>query len=61
MKKEHIHKYRHYCLRYEKMIAAGKTEREMAEHYGFSSKAVMKQLLKREWKKLQNSRCSGVP
>ena len=35
------------------MIAAGKTQREIAEHYGFSSKTVVKQLLNRERKKLQ--------
>lgn len=35
------------------MIASGKTQREIAEHYGFSSKTVVKQLLKRERKKLQ--------
>ena len=35
------------------MIAAGKTQREIAEHYGFSGKTVVKQLLNRERKKLQ--------
>lgn len=35
------------------MIASGKTQREIAEHYGFSSKTVVKQLLNRERKKLQ--------
>ena len=35
------------------MIAAGKTQREIAEHYGFSSKTVVKQLLNRDRKKLQ--------
>ena len=35
------------------MIAAGKTQREIAEHYGFSSKTVVKQLLNREGKKIQ--------
>ena len=35
------------------MIAAGKTQREIAEHYGFSSKTVVKQLLNRERKKIQ--------
>ena len=34
------------------MIAAGKTQREIAEHYGFSSKTVVKQLLNRERKKI---------
>ena len=37
----------------QEMIAAGKTQREIAEHYGFSSKTVVKQLLNRERKKLQ--------
>ena len=35
------------------MIAAGKTQREIAEHYGFSSKTVVKQLLNRERKRSQ--------
>lgn len=37
----------------QEMIAAGKTQRDIAEHYGFSSKTVVKQLLHRERKKLQ--------
>ena len=35
------------------LIAAGKTQREIAEHYGFSSKTVIKQLLNRERKRAQ--------
>ena len=35
------------------LIAAGKTQREIAEYYGFSSKTVIKQLLNRERKRAQ--------
>ena len=36
------------------MVAAGKTQREIAEHYGFKDKRVVKRLLERERKnKLQ--------
>ena len=34
-----------------KMIEAGKTQREIAEHYGFKDKAVVKEALKRERRK----------
>lgn len=34
-----------------KMIEAGKTQREIAEHYGLKSKQVVKKLLERERKK----------
>ena len=33
------------------MVAAGKTQREIAEHFGFSSKEVVRELLKRERRK----------
>ena len=33
------------------MVEAGKTQREIAEHYGFSDKSVVKKLLERERKK----------
>lgn len=33
------------------MVGAGKTQREIAEHFGFSSKEVVRELLKRERKK----------
>ena len=32
----------------EAMIAAGKTQREVAEHFGFKDKSVVKNLLKRQ-------------
>jgi len=35
----------------QEMVANGKTQREIAEHYGFKSKEVVKELLKRERKK----------
>ena len=34
------------------MVAAGKTQREIAEYYGFKNKEVVKSLLKRERKKV---------
>ena len=43
----------------QEMIAAGKTQREIAEHYGFSSKTVVKQLLNRERKK-QQKEAAGI-
>ena len=33
------------------MVAAGKTQREIAEYFGFSSKEVVRELLKRERRK----------
>lgn len=33
------------------MVATGKTQREIAEHFGFSSKEVVRELLKRERRK----------
>ena len=33
------------------MVEAGKTQREIAEHYGFKSKEVVRELLKRERRK----------
>ena len=33
------------------MVAAGKTQREIAEHFGLSSKEVVRELLKRERRK----------
>lgn len=33
------------------MVGAGKTQREIAEHFGFSSKEVVRELLKRERRK----------
>ena len=33
------------------MVGGGKTQREIAEHFGFSSKEVVRELLKRERKK----------
>ena len=33
------------------MVEAGKTQREIAEHYGFSDKSVVKRLLERERRK----------
>lgn len=39
------------------MVEKGKTQREIAEYYGFKDKTIVKELLKRERKK----RVQGVP
>lgn len=41
----------------KKMIEEGKTQREIAEYYGFKDKTVVKELLKRERRK----KLQGVP
>lgn len=43
------------------MAAAGKTQREIAEHFGFSDKFAVKRLLKRERDKDANLRAGIVP
>ena len=43
------------------MIAAGKTQREIAEHYGLSSKKVVKNLLERERKKTRKMEAGIMP
>ena len=43
------------------MAAAGKTQREIAEHFGFSDKLVVKRLLKRERDKDAKLRAGIVP
>lgn len=43
------------------MAAAGKTQREIAEHFGFSDKFVVKGLLKRERDKEAKLRAGIVP
>ena len=43
------------------MVAAGKTQREIAEHFGFSDKVVVKRLLKRERDKDAKLRADIVP
>ena len=43
------------------MVAAGKTQREIAEHFGFSDKYVVKRLLKRERDKDAKLRAGIVP
>lgn len=41
------------------MVAAGKTQREIAEHFGFADKYVVQQLLTRERRKVEK-RKAGV-
>ena len=43
------------------MLAAGKTQREVAEHYGFQDKQVVKSLLKRERRKERKSEAGILP
>ena len=41
------------------MLAEGKTQREVAEHYGFKDKYVVKQLLTRERRKERKLEAGG--
>ena len=41
-----------------KMVEQGKTQREIAEHYGLKDKMVVKRLLERERRKERNQRTS---
>ena len=43
----------------KKMIGAGKSQREVAEHFGFRDKSVVKELLKRERRK-ERKAASGI-
>ena len=45
----------------EAMIAEGKTQREVAEHFGFKDKYVVKRLLKRQREKQRNLEAGIVP
>lgn len=45
----------------EAMITAGKTQREVAEQFGFKDKSVVKSLLKRERKKRRKLAMGIVP
>lgn len=43
------------------MLAEGKTQREVAEHYGFPDKQVVKELLKRERRKARKLEAGIIP
>lgn len=43
------------------MLAEGKTQREVAEHYGFKDKCVVKQLLTRERRKERRLEAGMIP
>ena len=43
------------------MVAAGKTQREIAEYFGFSSKEVVRELLKRERRKEAKIVAGNIP
>lgn len=43
------------------MLAEGKTQREIAEHYGFRDKQVVKELLKRERRKERKLEAGILP
>ena len=45
----------------EAMIAEGKTQREVAEHFGFKDKYVVKKLLERQREKQQKLEAGIVP
>lgn len=43
------------------MVAEGKTQREIAEHYGFQDKQVVKRLLEREQRKERKLKAGILP
>jgi hypothetical protein len=43
----------------QSMVSSGMTQREIAEHYGFKDKYVVKEFLKRE-RRLENKVVSGI-
>ena len=43
------------------MLAEGKTQREVAEYYGFPDKQVVKRLLEREWRKERKLEAGILP
>ena len=43
------------------MLAEGKTQREVAEYYGFQDKQVVKRLLEREWRKERRLEAGSLP
>ena len=43
------------------MVAEGKTQREIAEHYGFQDKQVVKRLLERERRKERKLKAGILP
>ena len=43
------------------MLAEGKTQREVAEHFGFQDKQVVKRLLERERRKERNLKNGSLP
>ena len=43
------------------MVAEGKTQREVAEYYGFQDKQVVKRLLERERRKERKWEAGGLP
>ncbi len=45
----------------EEMIAAGKSQREVAEHFGFKDKYVVKEVLKRQRRKQRKIEAGIVP
>lgn len=57
-------KYTHVQLllpEIEAMLSAGKTQREVAEHFGFKDKYVVKRLLKRQREKQRKLAAGLVP
>ena len=61
MSKRKYEKVQPLLLEIKAMAAAGKTQREIAEHFGLSDKFVVKKLLKRERDKEAKLRAGIVP
>ena len=61
MKKRHYTHIQELLPQIKAMLAEGKTQREVAEHYGFKDKYVVKQLLTRERQKERKLEAGIIP
>ena len=61
MKKRHYTHIQELLPQIKAMLAEGKTQREVAEHYGFKDKYVVKQLLTRERRKERGLEAGMIP
>ncbi len=61
MSKRNYTHIQEFLLEIEEMIAAGKSQREVAEHFGFKDKYVVKEVLKRQRRKQRKIEAGIVP
>lgn len=59
MRKRNYTHIQEFLPEIEEMIGGGKSQREVAEHFGFKDKYVVKELLKRERRK-QRKEAAGI-